>query len=366
MKPKILLISNMYPTRKYPAYGIFVRQFVQKMSDYFRFEKVVIRGRQESRLRKLGAYVRFAADIARHMRKDTYDYLYIHYIGNTGTIVYFLLPFLKGRLVLNFHGSDLLGDFSVMERLMFFFSRRLAAKADMIVVPSEFFGQKALQRLGIDAGKIFVYPSGGVDMSHFSPLDKTEAKTYFGYRHDDFVVGMVSSIYEKKGWRTFLEAVKMLRGKIDNLKVLVAGYGIEKAQFMQEVEQNHLEEIVTYLGEQSHQELVRLYSALDIFVFPTLLEESLGLVGLEAMACSVPVAGSDIGALADYIRPGYNGYLFPPGDAKALAQTLHTHYLKMPSDMSQNALKTAQLYESRKVALALADALKQQRNNHAK
>lgn len=52
---------------------------------------------------------------------------------------------------------------------------------------------------------------------------------------------------------------------------------------------------------------------MDLFVFPTQLEESLGLVGLEAMACGVPVIGSCIGGLTDYIEEGTNGFFSSRG-----------------------------------------------------
>lgn len=46
------------------------------------------------------------------------------------------------------------------------------------------------------------------------------------------------------------------------------------------------------------------------------------MAALEAMALGVPVVASDLGGLAEAIHHEKNGLLFPPGDAKALAEAL--------------------------------------------
>lgn len=66
--------------------------------------------------------------------------------------------------------------------------------------------------------------------------------------------------------------------------------------------------MIKYIGPIPYHSLPEIYCTLDLFIFPTCLEESLGLVGLEAMACEVPVIGSYIGGLKDYIKDKENGF----------------------------------------------------------
>ncbi|MFG2025650.1 glycosyltransferase [Streptomyces sp. NPDC048825] len=47
-----------------------------------------------------------------------------------------------------------------------------------------------------------------------------------------------------------------------------------------------------------------------------------GLVTMEAMAAGNPVVAADAMALPHLVHPGRNGYLFPPGDVRALADRL--------------------------------------------
>src|SRR5690606_6979050 len=66
-----------------------------------------------------------------------------------------------------------------------------------------------------------------------------------------------------------------------------------------------------------------IYSGATVLAFPSLWPETLGIVGLEALACGVPVVASDIGGVREWLRPGETGIPVPPGDAGALAAGLH-------------------------------------------
>jgi len=65
---------------------------------------------------------------------------------------------------------------------------------------------------------------------------------------------------------------------------------------------------VHFLGYRHGDELARLLSAADVFVFPS-LTDTLGLVILEAMACGVPVAAFPVPGPKDLIVDGGNGAL---------------------------------------------------------
>lgn len=64
-----------------------------------------------------------------------------------------------------------------------------------------------------------------------------------------------------------------------------------------------------------------LYSAADLFVFPTRADNA-PLVILEALACGTPVVSFDVGGVSESVRPGETGVLVPAGDAAALASVL--------------------------------------------
>jgi len=79
---------------------------------------------------------------------------------------------------------------------------------------------------------------------------------------------------------------------------------------------------VHLLGFRNQAELPRLYAMGDVFVLPS-EDEPWGLVINEAMCSGLPIVASErVGAAADLVQPGYNGFRFPPGDRPALAQAL--------------------------------------------
>ncbi len=81
-------------------------------------------------------------------------------------------------------------------------------------------------------------------------------------------------------------------------------------------------ENVTATGWLTHEETRTLYETADICVVPSLWREPFGLTALEAMAAGLPVCASRTGGLKDSVVHEQTGLLFPPGNARALAQAL--------------------------------------------
>ena len=96
------------------------------------------------------------------------------------------------------------------------------------------------------------------------------------------------------------------------------GDGPELGQVMRLVKELGLIGAVAAMGEQD--EVVPLLSAADLFLLPS-RQESFGLAALEAMACEVPVVASSVGGLPEVIRPGVDGFLHPPDELDAMAES---------------------------------------------
>ena len=98
---------------------------------------------------------------------------------------------------------------------------------------------------------------------------------------------------------------------------------------------------VVFHGHINREELRDMYRSLDVFVL-TSHREGLALVGLEAMACGVPVVSTRCGGPEDYIKDGITGYLSDP-----LPETFADHICNVLRDqktykkMSQACRKIA-------------------------
>ncbi|MBC7952355.1 MAG: glycosyltransferase family 4 protein [Rhodospirillaceae bacterium] len=80
------------------------------------------------------------------------------------------------------------------------------------------------------------------------------------------------------------------------------------------------ERLVEWAGVLPAEALPGFYAGLDVFVIPS-SQEGFGIVGIEAMACGVPVISTRCGGPEDYVRDGETGFLVPD-DAHALADRI--------------------------------------------
>jgi glycosyltransferase involved in cell wall biosynthesis len=79
---------------------------------------------------------------------------------------------------------------------------------------------------------------------------------------------------------------------------------------------------VHFAGPYARRGLYRLMAAVDWVVVPSIWWENSPLVIEEALAHRRPVLCSDIGGMAEWVRPGKDGFHFPVGDAIELARLL--------------------------------------------
>lgn len=341
---KLLLISNMYPSVTHANYGIFVQNFERGIKENGGLVRLaVIKGRGRNFLEKFTKYSCFIYDVIISVLRNNYDVVYVHYIGHSLLPLVIISKFIKKPLVINAHGDDVLSTsvFGLfIQRVVSFVIRR----ADLVVVPSYYFKAIVSQKFSLPNDKIFVSPSGGVDTKLFSPPQIVKPVNMF-------TIGYVSRVDEGKGWDTLLLAASELNQRYNGkFKITMIGGGKQVGNLQKLVDRLGISSLVEYLGPLPQNELPQHYRIFDLFVFPTRLVESLGLVGIEAMACGVPVIGSDIGGLKEYIKNGENGFLFEAGNHLDLASKIENFIHLSDSERNlfrQSAINTSKYYESR-------------------
>jgi glycosyltransferase involved in cell wall biosynthesis len=346
----------MYPSKRDIYYGVFVRNFIEELSSDTRFKvsKVVIRGKTNSKFHKFCKYLNFYIRILIQMVFVNFDLVYIHQITHAIPAIIISQMIKRNKLCFNIHGEDLFTQSKLSEKLLNM-AERLLIKAKMIIVPSIYFRNVLISRISlINTDKVFVSPSGGVNLNRFKHDGKKR------YTHNLFTIGYVSRIDRGKGWKTFLHAIEILKMDNDSIKALIVGGGDEQNHLLKIIEQHGLNNYIEYKGNVEQTELPNIYAQMDIFVFPTELKESLGLVGLESMACGIPVIGSKIGGLIDYIIDGFNGFSFEPGNCNELTDHIKSYMNLSDSkknQMKENALKTAKKYDANLIAKQMNDKL---------
>ena len=76
------------------------------------------------------------------------------------------------------------------------------------------------------------------------------------------------------------------------------------------------------LGPVQHERMASIFADLDVLVVASTWIENAPFIIREAFAAGVPVVASHLGGMAEMVRHGIDGLLFPPGDAPALAAVL--------------------------------------------
>lgn len=140
------------------------------------------------------------------------------------------------------------------------------------------------------------------------------------------VVAMIGMLVPWKGQALFLDAVAPLCQIHANVRFLIVGGQPDlapsdyEAQLRRTVEERHLEDRVTFLGQVP--DLGTQMAAFDVVVSASLSPEPLGLVMIEALQHGCYFVGPDHGATAEFIADASMGRLFEAGSAASLRDTL--------------------------------------------
>ncbi len=214
-----------------------------------------------------------------------------------------------------------------------------------------------------DSRKIVVVPPG-VDLSHFYPIPKDEARAYVGVPKTDKNILFVGRVEPLKGIDTLLRAIGQMcqAGTINRDSLCVTIVGGEPDVDLEEMthEMSRLQkmrgeygigDVVTFIGKRSQDTLPYYYAAADVVVMPSHYE-SFGMVALEAMACGTPVVASEVGGLAFLVRNDETGYLVRSDDPDDLSNRLTTLVTneELRAAMGRNANAYAQKYSWKMVA----------------
>lgn len=355
---KILLISNMYPDKKYPAYGIFVKRFVKEIERLgYECNKVVMTKSSNSAL-KIWRYFIFFVKAFIETLFTNCDIIYIHYASISSIPVLaacYFRPNLK--IFTNLHGSDVVPENHRQENLQKF-TKKILSKSCKIIVPSEYFKQLVCTKYSINQKKVHVFPSSGVNPGIFyrSPTNTSYGKAQVNPRLLTF--GMAGRISKNKGWDTFINAIRITELTGLHAQYSIVGSGSEDQNLDGLIQSEGLQDIVRRIPMLSQEKLRNYYDSLDYFVFPSRrVGESLGLVGLEAMACGTPVIGSDFAALKDYIVDDYNGFKFDVGSASSLSLVMQGRILSSTNTdyrrLQNGAIQTSSKYFSDEISSQL-------------
>jgi len=199
------------------------------------------------------------------------------------------------------------------------------------IITGNLDGAKILHQRGY-AGAMEVMPQLGVDETLFYRTSKdADLSRKFGIQPTDFVVGYVGRFVEEKGLLTLAAALAGL--KKTPWKWLLVGQGKLRSQIAEKSLKWGISDRIIWVESVSHEDIPPYINLMDCLVLPSQTsykfktlttvgwKEQFGHVLIEAMACKIPVIGSDCGEIPHVI--GDAGLIFPEGNAEKLRECLH-------------------------------------------
>ena len=274
-------------------------------------------GRIETRWVSENPYKRLGLDLPRHLAKDRPDLLHVQYTGPL---------FTKVPLVVSVH------DVSYLEFPQYFTKyrakqlkitvRRTVERAAAILTPSEFSRNAILRNYKLDEEKVVVVHNAV--SSEFRPIDRQVAQSAVQRKFGipgPFVltVGDLQPRKNHLGLLRAFESVIRAHPQLTHRLVFVGKETWYSKDLHRAVERSGVAGRVHFTGFVEDADLVQIYGACDLFVFPSFYE-GFGLPILEAMACGRAVASSDTTAMPE-VADGA-AILFNPESADQIVRAI--------------------------------------------
>lgn len=225
----------------------------------------------------------------------------------------------RAKMLLTLQEGDPLEHYAARAGRLQFLHRLIFRRATAVQAISHFLATWATQ-MGF-AGEPVVIPNG-VDVVRFAASISTERREElrrtWGAAPTDTVLVTTSRLSLKNGIDDLIRSLSLLP---PSYKLVIAGDGEDRASLEALGEQARLGDRVMFLGTRRHDELPDILHASDVFVRAS-RSEGLGNSFLEAMAAGLPIVGTPVGGIPDFLTDGQTGVFCEPQNPASIARAV--------------------------------------------
>lgn len=327
---RVLLISNMYPSKETPNFGVFVKEQVDVLKQKgVNFTLVV-------NTIKKGGWVspfKYLLLLLKTIKASFYDFdlIHFHYLFPDGVLALIPYFFKRKPIIATVHGSDVnlvtkVGWIRYLTLITLKYtgalicvSQDLASELQRILEADSSLKKLIKEIRVIDCGvdtDIFL-PVG----RHGKPGDKRYLRNLLGLPLSKKILLYIGNLVPHKGVDFLISMLPEIVKKHPEVYMVIVGDGPLGKDLTKEVVALNLEDYVRFEEAKPHWQIPRWIGAADVFVLPS-EREGFGLVALEAMACEVPVIASKVGGLVEFIENGKDGFLVELKNKKAFIEKI--------------------------------------------
>ncbi len=198
-----------------------------------------------------------------------------------------------------------------------FVRKMIIKKADIVTAISQYLLNYA-KEINPKA-KALLIPNG-VDLEIFKAgrFSKEELKRKFGIKEEEKVIITVSRLVPKNGVGSLIEAMNSIQSPV---RLLIIGSGPLENDLRSMAQKFKLEDRVQFLGNINYDNIPKYLVVSDIFARPS-FSEGLGNAFLEAMAMGLPVIGTPVGGIPDFLEDSVTGLFCRPGDPSDIVRKI--------------------------------------------
>ena len=179
--------------------------------------------------------------------------------------------------------------------------------------------------------KTYIIPSVGLDNHRFANLriNRDEYRASFGVNSKDHMILAVGELSSRKNQKIIIEALGTLDRKEQYIFV-ICGTAVVNSTIEEELKETASKLGVRIFLAGHRLDIPEINACADVAVIPS-VREGFGMTGVEALASGVPVVGSDVQGIREYVIPGKTGYLCDPYDAHQFADAIEK-IVNLPSE----------------------------------
>ncbi len=195
--------------------------------------------------------------------------------------------------------------------------------------------EKEIKPLEISKLNFFIVPNGTERVEKDIYLEMLEPKV--------IRILFFSNVLRAKGIFIALESIKRLYKLFSDFEFIIGGgvsSEIEEREIERFIEENSLRNLVRRGSVVNSEFRNYLFANSDIFLFPT-LNETFGIVNIEAMKFGLPIISSNEGAIPEVVIDGLCGFIVDKGDVEKIVEKLMFLITnpELRKTMSKNCLK---------------------------